>query len=197
MAFALPSVDCATSSSWAGLWQRKTASARWATSAFDSTASPPSSAASASALPGTASATSAGSPKPRASALAMLPAPISPICMAPKDRDGPPVRRLRLVEEALLDEAGPLLHRHLDVARGEQEHLVGDPLHAAVHGIREPGGEVDKPLREVRVRALKVQDHRDRVLELVGDLLGVVEVLGDHEVDLHPARAAAAVVNGA
>src|SRR3712207_7534213 len=41
-------------------------------------------------------------------------------------------------------EAGPLLRRDLDVARGEHEHLVGDALHAAVEGVGEAGGEVDE-----------------------------------------------------
>src|SRR4051812_742890 len=97
--------------------------------------------------------------------------------------------RLGLVEEALLDQPRPLLRTHLDVARREQEHLVGDPLHAAVERVRQAGGEVDQALREVRVAALEVEDHRCRVLELVGDLLGVVEALRHHEMYLH-ARAA-------
>ena len=54
-----------------------------------------------------------------------------------------------------------------------------------------PLGEVDQALGEVGVGALEVEDHRDRVLELVGDLLGVVEVLGDDEVHAHLVAAAA------
>src|SRR3954454_22864491 len=96
---------------------------------------------------------------------------------------------LGLVEEALLDQPGALFRAHLDVARREQEHLVGDPLHAAVEGVREARGEVDQPLRQVGVAALEVEDHRHRLLELVGDLLGVVEALRHHEMYLH-ARAA-------
>jgi hypothetical protein len=45
---------------------------------------------------------------------------------------------LALVEEALLDEPGPLLGGHLDVVRRQQEDLVGDSLHPAIERIREP-----------------------------------------------------------
>src|SRR5215204_1819939 len=91
---------------------------------------------------------------------------------------------LGLVEEALFDETRPLFRGDLHVARREQEDLVRDALHAAVECVREPGREVDQPLREVRVRRLEVEDDRDRVLELVRDLLGVVEALWDDEVHL-------------
>src|SRR5919109_5605176 len=98
-----------------------------------------------------------GSPQPRASARAMLPAPMKPTCMAAKaTRPGS-----GLVEEALLDQASALLGGHLDVTRREQEHLVGDPLHAAVERVRQAGSEVDQPLREVRVGLLEVEDDRD------------------------------------
>ena len=46
---------------------------------------------------------------------------------------------LGLVEEALFDEAGALFGAHLDVARREQEDLVGDALHPAVEE-RDPLG---------------------------------------------------------
>src|SRR5438094_7124704 len=83
---------------------------------------------------------------------------------------------LSLVEEAAaLEHPGPFLGRDLDVARGEQEDLVGDPLHAAVERVGETAGEVDQPLRKLLVAALAVEDHRHPVLEAVGDLLGVVE----------------------
>ncbi len=39
---------------------------------------------------------------------------------------------------------------------------------------------------------LEVEDHRDRVLEAVGHLLGVVERFGHHQMDAHLAVAAAA-----
>src|SRR5207247_145921 len=65
-----------------------------------------------------------------------------------------------LVEEALFDETSALFGRDLDVARGEQEHLVGDPLHPAVERVGEPAGEVDQALGEVGVRALEVEDDR-------------------------------------
>src|SRR5690242_1034302 len=188
IALALPCVECATSSSCAGLWASSTTSARSATSPFDSSASPPSSDASACAFSGTTSATSTGSPNPRARAEAMFPAPIRPICIAAKDTSGP--GGLRLVEEALLDQARPLLRGYLHVAGREEEHLVGDALHAAVERVGEAGREVDQPLGKVGVRALQVEDHGDLVLELVRHLLSVVEVLGDHEVDLHPVAAA-------
>src|SRR5919198_4718470 len=182
--------SAATSSSCPGLWHRTTTSARSASSAFDPTASPPSSSASALALASSTSWTSTGSPMPRASADAMFPAPMRPSFIAP---EAYPATNSALVEEALLDQPGALLRRDLDVARCEQEDLVGDPLHAAVERVGEAGGEVDQPLGEVRVRPLEVQDHRDRVLELVGYLLGVVEALRYHQVDLELAARRAAV----
>src|ERR687884_66898 len=95
----------------------------------------------------------------------------------------PAAKFLGLVEEAAaLEEPGALLRGDLDVPRRQQEDLVGYALHAAVERVREPAREVDQPLRELLVRALEVQDHRDRVLELVGDLLGVVEAAWDDEV---------------
>ena len=81
-----------------------------------------------------------------------------------------------LVEEAAaIEGAGALLGRHLDVARREQEDLVGDALHAPVERVGQPAREVDQALRQLRVGALEVEDHRDLALELVRDLLGVVE----------------------
>src|SRR5919109_4203310 len=76
--------SAATSSSCPGLWHRTTTSARSASSAFDPTASPPSSSASALALASSTSCTSTGSPMPRASADAMFPAPIRPSFIAPE-----------------------------------------------------------------------------------------------------------------
>src|SRR5687768_7576893 len=148
-------------------------SARAKTSAFE-TASPPTSATSARARPEPLSDARTGSPHPRASAPAMFPAPMNPTCMRPES--------LGLVEEALLDERGALLGGDLDVARGEQEHLVGDPLHAPVQRVRQPRHEVDEAHGQVGVRALQVDDHRDRLFELVGDVLGVVERLGYDEM---------------
>src|SRR3954468_2696367 len=161
-------------------------SARSATAALPASASPPSSATSAAARPEPPSVASTGSPHPRASARAMLPAPISPMVKA---------QASGLVEEALFDQPRALLRGDLDVARREHEHLVGDPLHAAVERVGQPAGEVDQALGEVGVDALEVEDDRDGVLELVGHLLGVVERLGDHEVDADVAAAAA--VDGA
>src|SRR5690348_13455874 len=90
---------------------------------------------------------------------------------------------LRLVEEAAaLEQPRALLGRHLDVSRRQQEDLVRDALHPAVEGIGQPAREVDQALGEILVGALQVQDHRDRVLELVRDLLGVVEAARDHEM---------------
>ena len=86
-----------------------------------------------------------------------------------------PAQPSGLVEEALLDQPRALLGRDLDVARREHEDLVGDALHAAVERVGEAAGEVDQALGEVGVGALEVEDDRDRVLELVRDLLGVVE----------------------
>src|SRR3954468_13991769 len=149
-------------------------SARSATAALPASASPPSSATSAAARPEPPSVASTGSPHPRASARAMLPAPISPMVKA---------QASGLVEEALFDQPGALLRGDLDVARREHEHLVGDPLHATVERVGQPAGEIDQALGEVGLGALQVQDDRHVVLELVRDLLGIVERLGDDEVD--------------
>src|SRR4051794_626921 len=191
-ALARPRISSATSFSCAGLWHRTTASQRSATYAFDPGASPPSSPASACARPWSTSATHTGSRQPRASALAMLPAPMSPTFIAGQAYGRARRRRLGLVEEALLDQPRAFLGADLDVARREQEHLVGDPLHATVERVGEARGEVDQALREIGVGALEVEDHRDRVLELVRDLLRVVEALRHHEVDLDAAAVAPA-----
>src|SRR5688500_17845165 len=138
------------------------------------------------------SATTTGSLQPRASAVAMFPAPMSPIFTG-----GAYLRPgLGLVEEALLDKPRALFRRDLDVARSEKEDLVGDALHPAVEGEGQARGEVDQPLRQFGVRCLQVEDHRHRVLEAVSDLLAVVEVLRhDHlALDDRPSTAAVAAV---
>src|SRR5919202_2405481 len=185
---ACGATSSATDSSWAGLWQSTTRSARWARSAFDATASPPTSAASASARGRSTSAHSTGSRQPSARPRAIAPDPMRPI-FTPSETSP---RRLALVEEALLDELRALLGGDLDVARREHEHLVGDALHAAVERVREPAREVDEALAEIGLDALQVEDDRDRVLELVGDLLGVVEALRDDEVHANVAPSVAA-----
>src|SRR5215216_1669143 len=86
---------------------------------------------------------------------------------------------------AALEQAGAFLRRDLHVARGEQEDLVRHALHPAIERVREPAREVDQALRELLVGALEVEDHRDRVLELVGDLLRIVEAARHDEVHLH------------
>ena len=58
--------------------------------------------------------------------------------------------------------------------------------------VREAAREVDQPLRELRVRALQVEDHGDRLLELVRDLLRVVEAARDDEVHARGAGPAGA-----
>src|SRR2546421_237456 len=88
---------------------------------------------------------------------------------------------LRLVEEAPLEHPRPVLSRELDVARREEEDLVGDPLHPAVEGVREAAREVDQPLRQMTdVPALV------RIGDLVfGEVAVLVPVLflGNAEVD--------------
>src|SRR3982751_3688331 len=76
---------------------------------------------------------------------------------------------LRLVEAAALEEARAFLGGDLDVPGREQEDLVRDALHAAVQRVRQPAREVDQPFRELLVGALEVEDHRDPLLEAVGD----------------------------
>src|SRR6187549_427032 len=55
----------------------------------------------------------------------------------------------RVEEAAALEQACALFRRHFDVAWRQQEDLVGDALHAAVQGVREPAGEVDQALGEL------------------------------------------------
>src|SRR3954451_15001119 len=94
----------------------------------------------------------------------------------PSRRFGLFLRLSGLVEEAAsLEQCGTLLRRDLDVARGEQEDLVGHTLHTAVQRIREAAGEVDQPLRELGVCALQIEDDGNALLVLVGNLLRVVE----------------------
>src|SRR6266702_1043770 len=90
---------------------------------------------------------------------------------------------LRLVEEAALEHPGAILRRQLDVARREEEDLVGDALHPALERVREAAREVDQPLRKLGVSRLEVEDHGNAVLEPVGDLLRVVEAAREDEVD--------------
>src|SRR5262249_19763219 len=97
---------------------------------------------------------------------------------------------LCLVEEAPLEHPRAILGRQLDVARCEEEDLVGDPLHPAVERVRKAAGEVDQPLRQLCVRGLEVEDHGNADLEPVGDLLGVVEAAREDQVNAGCAGAA-------
>src|SRR5437763_11744915 len=90
-----------------------------------------------------------------------------------------------LIEEAALDQPLALFRGDLHVPRREEEHLVGNALHPAVEGVSEAAREVDQPLRQLVVDSLQVEDHRDRILEAVGDVLRVLEALRQHEVHLH------------
>src|SRR5579862_4022408 len=90
---------------------------------------------------------------------------------------------LRLVEEpAALEELSALLGGYFDVSRREQKYLVGNTLHPAVQCIRETAGEVDQSLRQLRIGSLQIEDHRQPLLEAVGDLLRVVEAARQDEV---------------
>src|SRR6476659_7229860 len=182
---ALPRASAAVSSA-AGFTASTTRSESLPSWARFARAPPPSSSASAAARPEPASENSitSGPPSPaahpRAIAAAMFPAPANPTFIAGKrSRQGVS----GLVEEALLDQASLLLGRYLHVARRQQEGLVGDLLHAALERVRETGGEVDQPLGELGVGRLQVQDHRNGLLELVRDLLGVVEAVRRDQVD--------------
>src|SRR5579864_121438 len=75
-----------------------------------------------------------------------------------------------VVEAAALEQLRALLCAHLHVSRGEQKYLVGDALHAAVERVGESAREVDQAFGELGVGVLEVEDDRNRVLELVGDL---------------------------
>src|SRR5437870_4911828 len=77
--------------------------------------------------------------------------PTAPISAPARSLLHPSVRprglRLSLVEEAAaVESACALLRGELDVARRQQEHLVGHALHAAVERVREAAREVDQPL---------------------------------------------------
>src|SRR6185295_6339355 len=96
---------------------------------------------------------------------------------------------LRLVEEAAaLEQACAFLGGHFDISRRQQEHLVGDALHAPVEGVGEPAREIDEALREILIGALEIEDHRNRLLELVGDLLRVVEASRHDQVHANGGR---------
>src|SRR5262249_24800880 len=89
---------------------------------------------------------------------------IEPPCVRPSHAPSTPHRRvviqaevLGLVEEAALEHPGAILGRQLDVARSEEEDLVGNPLHPALERIREPAREVDQTLRQLRVGRLEVE----------------------------------------
>src|SRR5260221_4321223 len=82
---------------------------------------------------------------------------------------------LRLVEEAApLEQLSALLGAHLPVSRSEQEHLVGNALHASVERVGQATCEVDQPFRELPVGALQVQVKGNPLFEAVVDLLPVV-----------------------
>src|SRR5712692_7944333 len=98
--------------------------------------------------------------------------------------DGAAPTFLGLVKEpSAFEPAGALLCAHFHVSRRQQEHLVGDALHAAVERVRETARKVDQPLRQIRVGALQVEDDWNRLLELVRNLLRVVEASRHDEVD--------------
>ena len=79
---ACGATSSATDRSCAGLWHRTTRSARWASSAFVSTATPPTSSASARARSMSMSVHRTGRRHPSASPRAMAPDPIRPILTA-------------------------------------------------------------------------------------------------------------------
>src|SRR5690606_26379967 len=59
--------------------------------------------------------------------------------------------------------------------RLEQVDPVGDLLHRAVEAVAEPAREVDQTPRDLSIGPLQVHDDRLALLELVGDLLGLIE----------------------
>src|SRR6266540_7508377 len=103
---------------------------------------------------------------------------------AERERLVPPARSCLIEEAALFEKARAFLGGDLHVARRQQEHLVGDSLHASIEGVCQPAPEVDQPLRELLVGSLQVEDDGNGLLELVGDLLGVVEAARENEVDV-------------
>ena len=64
-----------------------------------------------------------------------------------------------LVEEALFDKAGALFSRDLDVARGEQEDLVGYPLHSTFERVGDGEGPIEDANRLLAQRAIGENEH--------------------------------------
>src|SRR5471032_1487634 len=86
------------------------------------------------------------------------------------------VSRSALVEEAARGRLWRLyfVRRHLDMSRGQQEDLAGDPLDGAVEAEHEACGEVHETLGVSVVQVGEVHDHRSAVTEALADVLGFV-----------------------
>src|ERR1035438_2834138 len=79
------------------------------------------------------------------------------------------LERLTLVEEASLGHARLVLGRHLDVGRGQQEHLVRHSLDAPVQPEDQPCGKVDEPLGITVDHLGQVHDHRGALAKVLSD----------------------------
>ena len=142
-ALAAGAISCATGFNCAGLWQRTSRSARSATSRPESSASPPVSLRERLRR---------ARPQDRSRARAAPSSRHRTRHVAAADQSylhgasGYRPAGSALVEKALFDQPRALLGGDLDVARGEHEDLVGDPLHAAVERVGKAAGEVDQAL---------------------------------------------------
>src|SRR3990170_455370 len=74
-----------------------------------------------------------------------------------------------LVVEVAAGDPLAIFGGHVDAARREQVHAVGDHLDLAVEPVHETGGEIHQTAGDRVVGALQVHDHGDPVLEPVGD----------------------------
>src|SRR5450756_2280752 len=117
-------------------------------------------------------------------------APVSPTRSRPR-RSGKSAAaaRLDLVEESPLLQTAGGLARKLDVVRREQHDLLADVLQTAVESVGETAAEVGQALRQVPPTALQVDDDGTIGPQVIGDLLGVIEVLGRDERELDARRA--------
>src|SRR5215470_11857553 len=82
--------------------------------------------------------------------------------------------RLALVEKAPFHYPCLVFRGDLDVGRGQQEHLVGHALDAAVQPEDQACGEVDKALGVAVHHLREVHDHRRTVAEVLTDGTGLI-----------------------
>src|SRR5579863_1400078 len=80
-----------------------------------------------------------------------------------------PPRPSALVEEAPLRDAGLVLGCHLDISRGQQEHLVGHSFNAPAKPEDQSRREVDQTLCVTIDHLGEIHDHRSALTEMLSD----------------------------